>query len=138
MPRTKGEKVAIGLGIAGGITGTVVLVKKLMAVPPVVVCTPGEEKCIGPDWCRCKGDGTGWIVVTPNATQCQVTPGLAILYGCVSDAETGLPIEGVTIEIIEVGLAAQTDVGGLYRITDISPGVYTIRFSHPHYETLEL
>lgn len=51
------------------------LYRAVTAAAPPVVCTPGEEKCIGPNWCRCNAAGTKWIVVTPNATQCAVPPG---------------------------------------------------------------
>jgi len=60
----------------------------------------------------------------------------ASLVGQVVDADTSLPIVGVLVEII--GLAStSTAIDGTYSIINIPPGTYTIRFSHPDYETVE-
>lgn len=60
----------------------------------------------------------------------------ASLVGQVVDAETSGPIAGVLIEI--VGLASTTTASdGSYSIINIPPGSYTVRFSHPDYETVE-
>jgi len=123
MALTEGQKAGgVIAGIAAFIAILVALARKAVAAPPVVVCTPGEEKCIGLDRCRCKDDGTGWIVITPNAPECQVTPGLAILYGTVKDIETGLPIANALIQLNSY--SAYTSADGTYRIEDIEPGRY--------------
>jgi len=126
MALTKGQKGGIVATIIAAIATAVALIKKAVAAPPVVVCTPGEEKCIGKDWCRCSNAGDRWIVVTPNATQCQVTPGLAILYGTVKDIETGLPIANALIQLNSQlnSYSAYTSTDGTYRIEDIEPGRY--------------
>ena len=60
----------------------------------------------------------------------------AQLIGQVVDADTGTPIAGVLVEI--VGLVSTTTASdGSYSIINIPPGSYTIRFSHPDYETIE-
>ena len=122
---TKEQKVALGVGLAAA--GGYVAYKYLK--PPVVVCTPGDEQCIGLDWCRCNSEGTGWDVITPNATQCEVPIGTAVLYGVVTDTDIGSPIEGILVSCD--GYAATTASDGTYRIENIPPGTYTVTFSDP-------
>ena len=126
-------------GIVGGIIAfiaTLVAIARAGAAPPVV-CTPGDEKCIGEDWCRCSEAGDKWIVVIPNATECQITPGLAILYGVATDAKTHLPIQGIVVSCN--GYTDTTVADGLYRIEDIPPGTYSVQFvdSLDRYETAQ-
>lgn len=65
-----------------------------------------------------------------------IAPIAASMVGSVVDAETSEPISGVLVEI--VGLTSTTTAGdGTYSITNIPPGSYTVRFSHPDYETVE-
>ena len=65
-----------------------------------------------------------------------IPPTPASLFGQVVDADTGTPIAGVLVEI--VGLVSTTTASdGSYSIINIPPGSYTIRFSHPDYETIE-
>lgn len=60
----------------------------------------------------------------------------ATLYGRVIDAVTSLGIGGVLVEV--VGAASTTTASdGTYIIQNIPPGTYTVRFSHPDYETVE-
>jgi len=60
----------------------------------------------------------------------------ATLQGIVVDADTSLAIAGVVVEV--VGLeSTNTGVDGIYSIIKIPPGSYTVRFSHPDYETVE-
>ena len=124
---TKGGKIggAIALIIAA-IIAFLFLRKK---VGPQPICTPGQEKCIGLDKCRCKDDGTGWIVVTPNATECQVAPGLAILYGTVDNAQTNAVIAGIVVDC--GGYTDTTKTDGTYRIENILPGSYSVSFTDP-------
>jgi len=60
-------------------------------------------------------------------------PGLATLYGIVTDAETGQPISGVLVSLN--GWTAYTRSGGYYAFTEIQPGAYTITFSKEGYQT---
>jgi len=96
-------------------------------IPPVPICTPGDEKCIGPNWCRCNSLGTAWDIITPNATECEVPEGTAILYGTVTDIETGAPIGGISVDCD--GYTDTTAPDGTYRITGIPAGVYTVTFT---------
>lgn len=131
---TKEQKVALGVGLTA-VGGYLVYKYVVEAAPPTPVCTPGEEKCIGLDWCRCKEDGTGWIIVTPNDSRCLPLVETAILYGLVTDIDTGYPIAGIVISCDSYTDTTGTD--GLYRIEDIPPGTYTVTFSDPleRYET---
>jgi len=60
----------------------------------------------------------------------------AQLIGQVVDDDTGFLIAGVLVEV--VGLVSTTTASdGSYSIINIPPDSYTIRFSHPDYETVE-
>ncbi|MBA7681916.1 hypothetical protein ES703_90260 [subsurface metagenome] len=61
-------------------------------------------------------------------------PGLANLYGVVTDAETGLPLSGVKVSID--GLVVYTDASGNYGFEGLTPGGYTITFEKEGYETV--
>jgi hypothetical protein len=65
-------------------------------------------------------------------------PGMANLYGQVTNALTGQPIEGIEINFAEY--SAITEQNGYYLIEGITPGGYEIRFDDPlgRYETLIL
>jgi len=65
-----------------------------------------------------------------------IPPLPASLFGQVVDAETGDPIVGALVEMLGL-TSTNTGVDGTYSITNIPPGSYTIRFSHPDYETVE-
>jgi len=60
-------------------------------------------------------------------------PEKAILFGQVTDAETGHGIGGVTVNCN--GYTATTGSNGHYEILNIPGGTYTVTFSHPDYET---
>ena len=60
-------------------------------------------------------------------------PGLANLYGKVTDAVTGSPIPGVLVSLN--GLTVYTDTGGNYIFEDLEPGQYLVQFSKDGYET---
>lgn len=70
------------------------------------------------------------VVLTP------IPPAPASLVGQVVDAATLAPIPGVLVEIVGLG-STSTVADGTYGITGIPPGNYTIRFSHPDYQTVE-
>jgi len=131
-------KKKIGIGaVVTGLVATAVAVVKAKAAPPVV-CTPGREDCIGPDWCRCNPAGTKWIVVTRNATQCAAPPLTAILYGTVQDRDTGELISDILVDC--GGYIDTTGMDGTYRIEEIPPGEYPVIFCDPlgRYETKEI
>ncbi len=58
---------------------------------------------------------------------------LANLYGVVTDAETGYPLEGVRVSIN--GLTTYTNGSGYYGFEELTPGSYTITFEKEGYET---
>ena len=60
-------------------------------------------------------------------------PGLANLYGKVTDAVTGHPVPGVLVTLN--GLTVYTDAGGNYIFEDLEPGEYVLQFSKAGYET---
>ena len=123
--KSKGGK--IGGAIALIIAAIIAFLFSRKGAQPI--CTPGEEKCIGLDKCRCKDDGTGWIVVTPNATECAAPSGTAILYGTVKDPSTMVVIEGIVVDC--GGYTDTTGVDGLYHIENILPGSYSVSFTDP-------
>ncbi|GAI93422.1 unnamed protein product [marine sediment metagenome] len=61
-------------------------------------------------------------------------PGLANLYGKVTDAVTGRPIPQVRVMLN--GLETYTNAGGNYAFTDLEPGEYVLQFSKEGYEPL--
>ena len=66
-----------------------------------------------------------------------VPPEPATLYGVVTDASTGFGIGGATVALVGYK-STTTSSNGAYQISDIEPGTYTVRFSHPDYETVEV
>jgi hypothetical protein len=71
-----------------------------------------------------------------NVSLTPIPPVPATLMGQVLDAATSTAIAGVLVEI--VGLASTTTAAnGAYSIPNIPPGSYTVRFSHPNYETIQ-
>lgn len=60
--------------------------------------------------------------------------GPATLYGVVTDAQTGNPVNGAVIELVGTSWSDTSDYSGGFRITGIEPGTYTVRVSHPDYE----
>jgi len=65
-------------------------------------------------------------------------PGLATLWGIVTDADTGTPIEGIEVSLN--GLTATTCVKGRYEFLNVEPGTYSLVFTDPlgRYETQEV
>jgi hypothetical protein len=78
------------------------------------------------------------VLVTPFAASAQVNGAVA---GTVRDV-SGAVLPGVTVEaaspaLIEKVRTAVSDGGGVYRIEDLRPGVYTITFSLPGFATFK-
>ena len=61
-------------------------------------------------------------------------PGLANLYGKVTDAITGEAIPDVLVTLD--GMQVYTDSRGNYTFTDLEPGEYALQFSKDGYETV--
>lgn len=69
-----------------------------------------------------------------NVGMTPIPPPVASLYGIVTDAETGYPIEGVKVTID--GLTTYTNASGAYAFEGLTPGGYTITFEKEGYETV--
>ena len=63
-----------------------------------------------------------------------IPPPVTTLYGVVTDADTGNPIQGVKVTIN--GLVTYTNSSGAYGFEGLTPGSYTITFEKDGYETL--
>lgn len=63
-------------------------------------------------------------------------PGLATLWGIVTDAETGNPIGEIDVSLN--GLAVTTSSNGRYEFLELDPGTYNLVFTDPlgRYEPL--
>ena len=57
------------------------------------------------------------------------------ITGTVTDT-TGTPIEGVLVELVGQGEQTNTNAGGGYTLDGIAPGTYSLRFTHPDYDSL--
>jgi len=66
----------------------------------------------------------------------EVPPGLANLYGKVTDAVTGEAIPSVLVALN--GLEVYTDAGGNYAFTDLGTGTYSLFFQKGGYEEIEM
>lgn len=69
-----------------------------------------------------------------NVGMAPIPPPVANLYGVVTDADTGLPIEGVTVTIN--GFVTTTNAAGEYAFEGLAPGGYTVTFWKDGYETV--
>lgn len=118
---------------------------KMYWVPPAEearrreVMMPGGERRISPFWIIPVGIALGAAVALGAAAFARAAPpapppGLATLYGKVTDAVTGeaIPDAMVTLD----GLLAYTDGGGNYSLSDLEPGGYRLEFSKEGYEAL--
>ena len=57
------------------------------------------------------------------------------IYGLLTDSKTGQPIQGGVVVIKEIGRIATIGKGGMYYLSDIPTGSYTLRAMSPGYET---
>ncbi len=58
------------------------------------------------------------------------------MRGTVTDLVTGLVLAGVTIKLMPGNYTGTTDTDGIYRISPMASGKYTITYSLPLYEDL--
>src|SRR3989441_1962784 len=77
-----------------------------------------------------------WIMAIPTLALAQ-----AVIAGAVKDS-SGAVLPGVTVEasspaLIEKVRAAVTDGSGQYRIVDLRPGTYTVKFTLPGFKSVE-
>jgi TonB-dependent receptor len=64
------------------------------------------------------------------------TPAFAangIINGVVRDSQTGEPLPGANVTLVNTGFGAATDFNGKYSIRDVPPGSYTIRATYVGY-----
>jgi hypothetical protein len=130
------KKIVVGAGILGAATGLAYLLTRKKA-PVVPVCTPGDTKCIGSDLCVCSAKGQ-WEISVKNSPTCAAAPDTAVLYGQVTDAQSGAAIKGIQINCDNYSSVTEAD--GQYRIESIPPGDYAVTFTDPlgRYETKEV
>jgi hypothetical protein len=83
-----------------------------------------------------------WRVTTKNSQGETAGPwwtfqsiGLGSIAGEVTSSFNGIPLAGATIEVEETDISVITDNGGMYIITDIPEGVYSLKASLPDYMT---
>ena len=74
-----------------------------------------------------------FILVFLNLILCQTTGKIS---GSVKDSESGQPIIGANVIIINAGIGAATDLEGNYYIINIDPGVYDLRVDYIGYESV--
>jgi hypothetical protein len=120
------KKIIVGVGILGAAGLAYALTRKKAPVEPV--CTPGDTKCIGSDLCVCSALGQ-WAVSVQNSPTCAAPPNTAVLYGQVTDAQSGAAIEGIQVSCDSY--AGVTEADGQYRIESIPPGDYAVTFTDP-------
>ena len=74
------------------------------------------------------------IVAGNNELNVQMTLITGTLFGVVTDASTGAPIQGVAVSLN--GASTSTNSSGAYAFAGIVPGSYTIIFSKSGYQTI--
>jgi len=79
------------------------------------------------------GAAVGIILLATGAKATPPEPGLANLYGKVTDAMTGNKIPDVLVSLD--GLETITDAAGNYAFTGLEPGAYALTFQKEGYET---
>ncbi|HPI73246.1 MAG TPA: carboxypeptidase-like regulatory domain-containing protein, partial [bacterium] len=72
-----------------------------------------------------------WMLLYAGLAQAQ-----SLITGQVTDADTKAPLPGVNIQVLATLRGGITNVDGNFRITDVPPGAYTIRFSMIGYHSL--
>jgi len=58
-----------------------------------------------------------------------------IITGKITDAESGEPLRGATIQVVEAKKGGYSDTKGTFRIKKIANGTYTVKFSFVGYDT---
>jgi len=74
------------------------------------------------------------LVSTPTPTP-SATPGIGIIVGTITDADTGAPIEDAVVSILDGEFEATTDSKGLFIIYNITAGDSTLTITANGYET---
>jgi choice-of-anchor B domain-containing protein len=73
--------------------------------------------------------GNGMYVLEPNYVHA------CWLEGNVTDADSGLPVNGASLQLVTTNVADQTDIGGDYATGYAISGTYDVEVSEPTYQT---
>ena len=60
--------------------------------------------------------------------------GVGKMAGTVKDADTGEPLIGANVTLVNTNLGAAADINGEYKILNITPGTYSVKFSFVGYQ----
>lgn len=74
------------------------------------------------------------ILKSGTAMEGSKFPDHVMLFGTVTDYETGLPVEGVNVFVAETMLGDATDENGFFSVEHLPMGSYDLTFSHVGYE----
>lgn len=77
----------------------------------------------------------GQLAVRPSALAGKEQQQEGVLSGMVLDEETGEPLVGVSIAVVDVGRGSISGEDGTFMIPSMTPGTYAVRFSSIGYET---
>lgn len=58
----------------------------------------------------------------------------AVITGKVTDAESGEPLRGATVQVVETKKGGYTDTKGEYRVKKVAAGTYTLKFTFVGYD----
>ncbi len=58
----------------------------------------------------------------------------AVVTGKITDGESGEPLRGATVQVVEAKKGGYSDTKGVYRIKNVPPGKYTLKFSFVGYD----
>jgi hypothetical protein len=61
----------------------------------------------------------------------------AQLDGVVVDAQSGLPVSGAQIRLIDKTATVRSDTQGRFAFTDVAPGLYRVQVAHDGYQTTD-
>jgi hypothetical protein len=74
------------------------------------------------------------LAATATATDSTNAVGAASISGVVDDAQTGLPLAGATVRIIDSGAVATTDRNGAFSLGGLASGKYRLRIERDGYQ----
>lgn len=80
----------------------------------------------------------------PEAINAEIRPGFTLLHGYTVDSETGQPLSGVTVRVVQENVRTQTDSNGHYDLLAPTPvpenpggaGTDTLTFEKPGYKKI--
>jgi hypothetical protein len=72
-------------------------------------------------------------LVLPGLVAWPLSAWAADLSGVVRDADTGLPLAGARVSVVNTGAQARTDASGAYALTGLAPGTRIVKVEKPGY-----